>query len=74
MTSGKEKAYETASVSVSVSASASANGHDPSVCGDHGVYSSTTSDALNDELCERHCWEETVMEHGASMDTYLWQN
>ena len=51
---GKEKAYgEGVSVSVS-GASASANGHDPSVCGDRCVYASTTSDALNDELHERH--------------------
>jgi hypothetical protein len=53
MTSGKEKAYDEV-------ASASANGHDPSVCGDHCVYSSTTSDALNDELYERRWQEETV--------------
>jgi hypothetical protein len=39
---------------VSVSVSANANdGHDPSVCDDHCVYSSVTSDALNDELHER---------------------
>ena len=68
MTSGKEKAHdECANVIVIVSASASANGHDPSVCddrcvcgdrcacGDRCVYSSTTSDALNDGLHERPC-------------------
>ena len=46
---GKEKAYDEG---VSVSG-ASANGHDPNVCGDHCVYSSTTNDALNDGLHER---------------------
>ena len=44
MALGKEKAHD----EVASGASASANGHDPSVCGDHCVYSSTTSDALND--------------------------
>lgn len=54
-----------------MSGGASANGHDPSACGDHYVYSSTKNDALNDELHER-LWEEgTVLEqHGISMDSY----
>lgn len=52
MTLGKEKAYDDVA-NVSACASASVNGHDPSVCDDHCVYSSTMNDALNDELHER---------------------
>lgn len=50
----------------------SVNGHDdPKVCDGHCVYSSTTSDALNDGLHERPWKEETVLDqHGASMDNY----
>lgn len=61
MSLGKEKAYD-----VDASVSVSANGHDPSVC----VYSSTTNDALNDELHERPWLEEMVLERlGTWMDS-----
>ena len=62
MSSGKEKACdEVASASVS-GACASTNGHDRSVSDDHCVYSSRTSDALNDALHERPWEEEKVLE------------
>jgi hypothetical protein len=47
MSWGREKADDGLA---NANASVSVNGHDPSVCGDHYAYSSTTSDALNDEL------------------------